>query len=353
MNDIIFDNIVFSIQKAGGISVVWQELLQNIMTDNRLEIKCLEYPNYESNIFRKNLKIPKEKIISSTAPLVISRYCSPKIKVNSPIIFHSSYYRIIQNALVKNITTVHDFTYELMSSGLRATIHKWQKFKAINNSEAIVCISKNTANDLINFIPSVEKKRIRIIYNGVSGDYKPLPDFQGSRRDSVLFVGMRSNYKNFKFSVEALCATKYKLIICGAPLTTDEKCFLNEKLGEDRYNYVGRVSNQQLNQLYNSVHCLAYPSSYEGFGIPILEAQRAKCPVIALNTSSIPEVMGPKSFLLNNLSVSDFRNKLEQLENDRIRTEIVEKGFDYSQKFSWKKMASEYMDLYEELSTTK
>lgn len=346
---IILDNIIFSLQKAGGISVVWQKLLEGVQKEKDMEYQCLEYPNCNNNIFRNNLRIPSYVIKKFSGPAILKRYISPNLKIDQPSIFHSSVYRTLSHELVKNVTTVHDFTYEVAVSGLRLAVHKWRKYRAIHNSEIIVCVSHNTAKDLQRFCPSVDSSRVKTIYNGVSNAYKPLLETSVDHRDSVLYVGARDGYKNFKFTAEALQPTKYKLLICGSSLTPQEMKFLNLTLGEARYQYLGRVTDEQLNELYNSVHCLAYPSSYEGFGIPVLEAQRAKCPVIALNASSIPEVMGVKDFLMNELTAREFQKKLKEIEIPAVREDIVNEGYAYSQRFSWEKMALEYIELYKEL----
>ena len=354
MDKLILDNIVFSLQKAGGISVVWQEILKEILCQKDLNFECLEYFGTESNIFRESLSIPEKNIKLLSGPIALKRFISPKVKIDEPTIFHSSYYRTIRDKHVKNVTTVHDFTYELSTRGFKRKLHTWQKYKAIYGSESVVCISKNTVKDLKFYCPGIEEDKIRIIYNGVSEDYHPLSENEHrDLKNSVLFVGMRGGHKNFQLTVEALSDTKYNLIICGSPLSEEEKAFLNNKLGEERYFYEGRVSNEELNILYNSVCCLAYPSSYEGFGIPVLEAQRARCPVIALNASSIPEVMGAKKFLMNSPSTEEFIKCLSTLENKKVREDIIEEGLEFSQKFSWEKMAKEYMDLYQEISQKK
>lgn len=350
MNKLVLDNIVFSLQRAGGISVVWQELLRKIISQESIDYECLELVDSMNNIFRKKINIPASKLKIQEGIISINRYLSPRIKIDVPTIFHSSYYRTVSNKLARNITTVHDFTYELFYNGFRKKIHSWQKFKAIKSSDIVVCISQNTARDLVKFCPSINPQKIRIIYNGVSEEYYPINQADDYSKDSILFVGARSGYKNFNYTVDSIADTNYKLVICGSPLLDSEIKYLNLKLGRARYKYLGRVSNQELNRLYNSVLCLAYPSSYEGFGIPVLEAQRAKCPVIALNSSSIPEVMGDKSFLLNQLSSSEFKEKLRILQKDKRRHEIIEEGYQFSKRFSWNAMSTEYLNLYEELS---
>ena len=132
-------------------------------------------------------------------------------------------------------------------------------------------------------------------------------------------------------------------------LSEAEIAFLDSTIGKDKYVYTGFLSNEELNELYNQAICLAYPSAYEGFGIPVLEVQRAGCPVIAYNASSIPEVIGETPLLLNTLTVSEFHDKLNLLKQGSVRNEVIVAGLENSQRFSWKKMGEEYVELYKEL----
>lgn len=229
---------------------------------------------------------------------------------------------------------------------LKQRLRTHLNYRAIRRSDAVVCISENTRADLLKFVPGIDPAKIRIIYNGVSADYRQLPHAPYSdMAGSVLFVGGRQGYKNFEFLVKALASTTYNLVVCGQPLSDYETTVLNSLL-PNRWQAFAYPSNAELNRIYNSVHALVYPSSYEGFGIPILEAQRAGCPAIALNASSIPEIIGDKSLLLDDLSPQELVKKLNLLADGAFRKEVVTKGFANSQRFSWQKMAQEYLALY-------
>lgn len=346
---IYFDNIIFSLQKNGGISVVWYNILKEILSGN-IPFCCLEYPDAKENFLRNNLDIPMSNIVHYKIPCKLNRYlpfCAEELQIP---IFHSSYYRYCTNRETINITTIHDFTYEYYFSGLAKTIHCHQKYKAIRHSKVVICISENTKRDLLHFVPDISPSKIQVIYNGVSEDYYQLN--VSDRLDLsnyILFVGARDGYKNFRFVVDALENTSYNLAICGKPLSLTEKDLLNSKLGPHRYSVYENVDNQTLNKIYNSVYCLVYPSSYEGFGIPVIEAQRSGCPVIALNTSSIPEIIGETPLLLPNLDAAHFLDRMRLIADDRIRNEIIEAGLVNSRRFSWNKMTYEYHTIYQEL----
>ena len=348
---IYLDNIIFSLQKSGGISSVWYEHIKRLLRDGR-KTKFIEYPSAQSNLFRSEIEIPNEQIeAKSDKYLSFKRYLNPSITEYNPFIFHSSYYRTSSAKNAVNITTVHDFTYEYFSHGLARNIHCWQKYKAIRNSDFIICISENTKNDLLKFLPDVDKRKIRVIHNGVSEDYYKIQDSKAlniEKGNFAVFVGARDGYKNFALAVEAIAETTLQLKIVGPPLNDSEKQFLKTKFGDNRYQYVGRVTNNELNKLYNSAFCLLYPSSYEGFGIPVIEAQKAGCPVIAANQSSIPEIIGDKSLLINSLTAKNIIEKINLLKNSSIRDELITAGLDNSKRFSWDNTFSATLDVYHE-----
>lgn len=351
---IIFDNIIFTLQKYGGISVVWNELLKRIIK-NKLDYICTNCSS-DGNSLSLNDVIPNERKEKSHSKIFINaiRYLSCYKKRNYKYIFHSSYYRFANDKNAINITTVHDFTYELYNNGIRKWIHSWQKKRAVKHSDYIICISENTKNDLLKFYPEIGKNKVKVIYNGVSEDYfvcdKSCNDIIPFDKNSyILFVGSRAKYKNFELTVKSVSKTQYNLVIVGAPLNKKEKdfvidCFKDEK----RFFCTKYIDNKSLNILYNNAFALLYPSEYEGFGIPVIEAQKAGCPVIAYNGSSIPEIIGDKTLLVNTIKTeNEILNKLKLIENTDSRNEIIIKGIENSKRFSWDKMFEETLKLYE------
>lgn len=346
--DVVLDNIGFSLQKMGGLSMVWEALIHALVKSD-LRYKCLEYPGAWNNKVRKTMET---YVVEEIKPLSmrVERYLNPHVDNDAPFIFHSSHYRITNNPRALNITTVHDFTYELFGRGVAQKVHSWQKFNAIRKADAIVSISENTKRDILHFLPDVNPNKIRVIYNGVSNDYKPIAN--GKYKDLgnyVIFVGSRQLYKNFHFVVDSIKDREFSLAIVGGSLSEDEMNLLDSRLGKERYKYMGYLSNQDLNELYNACFCLAYPSTYEGFGIPVIEAQRAGCPVIAYNSSSIPEIIGETPLLLKEINTQEFQNKLNMIKDSTIRKSIIDAGFENSRRFSWDKMGDEYITLYKEL----
>lgn len=351
---IILDNIIFTLQKHGGISVVWHELLKRLIKDRKNYICINTCP--DGNILSLNDEIPisNKEYIHSMRYLNFIRYSASHIKKKYKYIFHSSYYRYAKDNNAINITTVHDFTYEIYNRGIKKWIHSWQKKKAIRKSEFIICISENTKKDLLRFCPFVNPNNIRVIYNGVSEDYfitnttcNTIIPYK--KNEYVLFVGSRASYKNFNLTVNAVSKTKLNLVIVGSPLDKKERKYLNVCFkNSSRYFCTGLISNKVLNILYNNAFALIYPSEYEGFGIPVLESQKAGCPVIAFNGSSIPEIIGDKTLLINNTrSDADIVEKLNLLKNTELRNRIIANGIENSKRFSWDRMYKDIISLYE------
>ncbi len=351
---IIFDNIIFALQNHGGISVVWHELLKRFI-DDKYEYLCINTCP-QGNVMALNDCIPdrNREDVHSKRYLKATRYMPCRVRKDYRYIFHSTYYRYTNDRNAINITTVHDFTYELYNSGIRKWIHSWQKRKAILHSDYIICISENTKKDLMKFCPEIKEDRVRVIYNGVAEDYC-LTDkgcdgiVPYGKQEYAVFVGSRAAYKNFELAVKAVAATNLNLVIVGAKLSDKEKSMVDGYLDRpERYFCTGFIDNGQLNIVYNNAYALLYPSEYEGFGIPVIEAQRAGCPVIAFNGSSIPEVTGDDTLLINNAETEqETVEKLKMLENEETRRKVVEKGLENCKRFSWDKAYRETVELYE------
>lgn len=353
---LIYDNIVFALQRYGGISVVWQELLTKMQIREQFQLGYIDIDNEQAkNPLRDRLQLPSETIIDTTSRFVkLLRYLPVRLQGNEPFLFHSSYYRYCANPQAINITTVHDFTYELFVKGVKQKVHTWQKFSAIRHSACTVCISENTKRDLLRLLPDVDESRVRVIYNGVSEVYHVVPnclcDLPYPAGSYVVFIGRRDDYKNFDLTVRSVAATQLNLLIIGGQLTEEEKKQVERFLPPQRYKCMSHVPDEQLNLFYNNAAALVYPSSYEGFGIPVLEAQRACCPVIAYNGSSIPEVIGETPLLMQTLTDDEMVNKLKLLSNKQLMAEVRANGLENTHRFSWQRMGDEYMKIYEEFS---
>lgn len=352
---IILDNIIFPLQKSGGISNVWFEFLYRIIQEKNIKLSFLDFEN--QNIFFQKLLQDNYPANIKHYQQFIERYRNPRLnEIHERFIFHSSYYRICKNPHAINITTVHDFTYEYYNHGLAKFIHSWQKRQAILKSDHIICISENTKKDLLRFIPNINPQKISIVYNGVSNDYHTIPSPETLNTlpfpplSYVVFVGSRAKYKNFKLTVQAISKTSLNLVIVGSFLDSEEQSMLKKYFQKNNRIYcTGYIDNSQLNIIYNNAYVLLYPSIYEGFGIPVLEAQKAGCPVIAYNSSSIPEIIGNTTLLMQEISIKEIHEKLAILKDNIIRSKIIAQGIKNAQRFSWDKMYNDIIKIYQEV----
>ena len=351
---IVFDNIIYSIQRYGGISVVWNNLISRVIQTGQ-GVLFIEYDNAEQNISRNILQLPRQCIKMGSSFLInLRRYFNPSISrreifasnSKESFIFHSSYFRTCNDQHAVNITTVHDFTYELfVKSWLKRTIHCHQKHAAIRRSQRIVCISENTRQDLLRILPDIDPNKVSVIYNGVEDTkFNVIPGIE--HKDFAIFVGRRDDYKNFQTILRPLAELNIRLCIVGSKLSDIELRQLDES--GIQYEYHGLVTYEELNRLYNQALFLFYPSRYEGFGLPILEAQMAGCPVLAFNGSSIPEVIGDKTLMLDEITAEKIAPCIERFRNPESRAQIVADGLANARRFTWDRMAQQYLTLYEE-----
>ena len=309
MIPITFDNIIFSLQRYGGISVVWTELLNRARADKDLAVTELDY---------------KDQLPYRT----LERYRVPAWTPTQPTLFHSSYFRICPHPLATNITTVHDLTYHYYRKGMAKAVHLWEEQRALRHSKAVICVSENTKWDLLNCYPWLDEEQIKVVYNGVGDEFFPIPSVE--KKGYLLYVGNRAvEYKRYDVAQEVARLTGLELITAS------------------------NVSREQLNIMYNEALCLLYPSDYEGFGIPILEAQKAGCPVIAQNTSSVPEVIGAAGMMVNHNTAARVAADMAEIVRHLLSQPtqgIIAAGLENAKRFSWDKTYKQMKQIYSQLA---
>ena len=172
----------------------------------------------------------------------------------------------------------------------------------------------------------------------------------------VLFVGQRSGYKNFEALLRAFAASERLKgdlrILCfgGGPLSTAELSLASELgLGSHHLSQL-RGSDKLLGNAYAHAIALAYPSLYEGFGFPPLEAMSAGCPVLVSNTSSLPEVVGDAAIKFDPKNIEELRTAIERVTvSDEVRRELIAAGHERRKQFSWPRCVERTIDVYRKL----
>lgn len=279
MINIVIDNIIYYLQGTAGISVYFNEITKRFLADERFCVRLIDRPE-KANALREELNTENVELLAKPV-LKFARYLPVKQKSDGKYYFISSYYRYTKDKNAANVTVVHDFTYEKKVKGIKRFVHHYQKKQAIKKSEIIICISHNTKKDLLHYFPWAANKKIFVIHNGVSEAYRPLENDsfltlpENFPEKFLLFVGGRSGYKNFDKCLQALSCLSddYGLLVVGGDWNNSEKELV--KAYGNRIHLIKYPDKEQLNRLYNSAYCLLYPSSYEGFGIPVVEAMRA------------------------------------------------------------------------------
>ncbi len=356
--DIYLDGIIFWLQKSGGISSYWFALNQFLFNEGIPFYQTYQKSNC-SNVFNEWICEHLPSCVEYF-PLNISRYMPAKIvKPKGRMgVFHSSYYRTCREKGLANVVTVYDFMYERYRTGLPKIVHSKQKFHSIRKADIVICISNNTKNDLMKYIPDFDVSQVRVIHLGVSDDFHPLETKNqfspiDIKQPYVVFVGERRGYKRFDLALRAIQnIPRLHLLIIGREIDSNEYESLNKAIPE-RWHCLGYVSVKKLNEYYNSAFALIYPSDYEGFGMPVLEAMRAGCPVVCSATSSLPEIAGNSAICVPEQNVDSYSLALKSLFNIKLRNRLIYYGLEHLKRFTWKKCFEKTFAAYNDAIENK
>ena len=341
-----FDGIIFGLQKVGGVSTYSWEIIRRLsnQTAHSFELELPKGIDSDRAAELESLDIDFHRYGNAMG---LARYSACKLE---SLVVHSSYYRTPISRKSKSVTTVHDFVYERYRTGMAKSVHGFQKRAACRRADAILCVSENTRTDLLNTYSEVDPDNAFVIPLAVDHEqFHASENVQSDLQHTVVFIGQRSGYKRFDLAVNAVAAvSELNIGIVGSSLTEAEIQLLESNLKE-RWKELGHVTNDELREIYSSAFALIYPSDYEGFGLPLLEAQACGCPVVAANLSSLPEVGGSAANYAKHQSVEAYSYELEQLLESSNRIDTIYKGLTNAKRFHWDKTFDETMTVYEKL----
>jgi len=288
---------------------------------------------------------------------------------NNIDLFHSPHFVFPIFNPGKLILTIHDLTPLLFPDifSLQARIYMktmiWlSKFKA----DKIITVSQNTKDDLVEIF-NYNPDKIKVVYNGVDKSYRVINDKQlindvrdkyDTGEEFLLYVGNIKPHKNIPALLKALSNIdkQHKLVIVGKRDKAYNEIFdiINEYNLDDQVVFTGFVPDEDLILLYNAATLFVYPSLYEGFGLPPLEAMACGTPVITSNVSSLPEVVGEAAITVdphNTIKLSETINKI--LVNKGLQNKMIQKGIERAEQFTWEKTAQETIKVYEDVLNQK
>lgn len=364
---VLYDNHIFNVQRYGGISRYVLELIAGVSLREDAQV---EFPvRYSHNSYllstreRYGVKplphkgTPFRGFLTSRRMRANYEYFRQAAERGEFDIYHPTYHDVhILESIPQRpfVLTIHDMIHEtfpeLFSDVDSVTSAKRQ---LAGKAALIIAGSENTKRDIMRFL-DVPGERIRVVQYadsvGAMKDRKPaVPD------NYLLFVGNRGLYKNFRLLAEGVAPllaedSALHLVCAGSgPFDEDELTHL-EGLGiRQQVHHVPFQTDGQLAELYRSAQCFVFPSRYEGFGIPTLEAFACDCPTLLANASSLPEVGEDAAEYFDPDSAESIREATRRiLRDESLRTELIRKGRKRLRNFSWEAVCDQTVDVYRE-----
>lgn len=363
---VAFDQQVFMLQEYGGISRYFCSLVNEFSSCANVQARIFAPLHFNRNMdsldenLRFGYRLPRLPSKLFSCVRVVSKvFARQKIAQFRPDIVHETYYTEdnFRPTGSRRVLTVYDLVHECYPELFVNSIGTTRPKKiAAARADHVICISESTRRDLIS-ICGVPEEKTSVIYLGVDTsffDAKPVANL--IERPYLLYVGKRDGYKNFEGLLRAF-AISYRLkstfdIVCfGGGTFTETELGLMRALGlrSKQFKHVSG-SDQKLSGLYRGAQVFIYPSLYEGFGIPPLEAMAAACPVCCSNTSSLPEVVGPAGEYFDPTCLESMSTAIEAVAFSEIRrANLITLGKKQISKFSWQKCAQETELLYRKL----
>lgn len=359
----------------GGIGTYTHNLIQQLNEiDEFNQYYLIHGESKDIQVYKTNEEILIKKYSFSKGSRSIWRYFSTPLKLKSMKqldIVHDTYEigPLSFKMPFKRIITVHDlspFLFPDTFSSSTVLLHKILFSKTLRSVDKIITVSESSKYDLVTHF-NVSEDKIKVIFNGVDTKFRPLTkdiinEFLRTYNINfhfILYVGTLEPRKNLPTLLKAYHQLKkrninHKLVIAGKKGWKYQEIFETiDKLNlKDDIIFTGYVPENYLPALYNAADVFVYPSIYEGFGLPPLEAMACGTPVITSNTSSLPEVVGNAGIMVDPNNIDMLATAMyEVLSDDSLMKEMAKKGLDRAKLFDWKGCAAETLKVYEEFSS--
>lgn len=340
---ILIDGVFFQHANT-GIARVWKSLLTAWVNDGFSDyllvldraatapripgIRYRQIPPYDYSNIESDREFLQQVCDEEAASLFVSTYYTTPLSTPSVLL-------------------VHDMVPEAMGADL--TYADWrEKHHCIATASAYITVSQNTAKDLLQFFPNIAPERVTVAYNGISPEFSPTSTAQidqfkstyGITKPYFLISGLNTTYKNNQLFFQAFAQLWTRSgfeVICTGSQTLLKPAWRTYTSGSTVQ--ILQLTDAELIAAYSGAIALVYPSKYEGFGLPILEAMACGCPVITCPNASIPEVAGDAALYVRDDDVLGMANALCDVQKPGVRQELIARGLPRSQQFSWTTMA--------------
>ncbi|MFY0629388.1 MAG: glycosyltransferase family 4 protein [Flavobacteriaceae bacterium] len=264
---------------------------------------------------------------------------------------------------VKSVVTIHDLIFvrfPKLYSFINRTIYFKKAKNAAHQSDVIIAISEQTKRDVVEFL-KVDEAKVTVIYQGCHHTFKEEKSLEYKNEvirkfkipsDFILSVGTIIERKNLLTLVEAVKDLETPLVVVGGKTAYYKKvvAYIEEYQLQDKIFFLEGVNINELSAIYQIAQVFVYPSIFEGFGIPIVEALYSKTPVITSKGGCFDEAGGPDSIYIDSYDVVDLKEQLTLLlDNPLKRNQVAEKGYIFAQKFNDDQIAKNVMDVYQKL----
>lgn len=364
---ILFDDEVFFRQRFGGVSRIFAKLIEGI--EQNPEHQLLFNCNYSENEYLLQLKpnissflkpyqFPlKGKLIRG----IYGRYSHQKtlhtIGKHKADVFHPTFYadyylQALKKAQLPLVFTIHDLIHEQTPNNSHYAQMAKIKEENLKVAKQIIVVSEHTKKDLLRIYPFVNPELLHVIHLAQS-----LPQ-HGKKPSSlpehyILFTGERGGYKNFVSLLQAFANISKSnpnlhLYCAGSAPFSDEELSLANQLNITNKLLHARLSDEELRYVYQHAQLFVFPSTYEGFGIPMLEAFNAGTPVIANNATSLPEVGSDAAYYVDATNVNELTQAiLNVLADENLRKQLIEKGIKREQQFTWQNHINQTLQVYQ------
>jgi glycosyltransferase involved in cell wall biosynthesis len=271
----------------------------------------------------------------------------------------------LKSKKIKSVVTIHDLIFlkiPKLYSFWDRKIHAYKFRKAAKNSDVIIAISEQTKKDIMSCF-GISESKIKVIYQGCHSMFKEKfekHDFESIiskfnlPEKFILNVGTIEPRKNIFLAIKAIKNLDVKLVIVGKETnySQDIRNYISENNLEEKVIFLKGLTLTELAILYQLATIFVYPSLYEGFGIPIVEALYSKTPVITSKGGVFPEAGGEYSIYIDSNSVQEMEHAISKLWNNPVlRNDIAEKSFEFVQKFNDREIANQYMKIYNDLNS--